>query len=1039
MHNKFSTTYILKMKFTFSFVLALISSFIYAQPLANWKLTGPVDFPVNVSGQINGIGRVCQIKFHPVLDSVMYAASASGGLFVSEDNGNSWTVTGTDALPRTACSSVCIDFTNDSILYLSTGDPNYYGTDYGVYKSTDKGATWNPSNTGMGNRMALEMLMDPGDHNTIIAATNDGIWKTIDGGATWTVKKSGGAFTDMIFKAVSGTDTIYAATTNQFWLSTDMGETWSLIAVPITLGGNADGIRIGVSAANPDKVYLGVLYFTATTHYGTIYRSNDGGLTFTGVKTQAFPDIAGYDANDPGQGNYNWTIVVDPLNADVVYTGSHCVWKSTDAGVTWIQLTNWYAELHTDMHHNIFNPYNPNEFWQANDGGVWVSTNNGVNWLPKSDGLASTENYHAAQSPIERGMVSIGTQDNGELYFRNNEWFTNRGGDWGSRMTFDYLNPTLTYYYENGQRRSLSGSQQNLSVPFTPTNNSEYEFTNLDTQVGYVAFDQVWRTTNLSNNPPTWVQLGTIGVQVKALTVSHHRPDQIYVVTSNSKVYRCDNAFDANPVFTVYNAPSSTSTRASITTVATDTNVVYLSCGSKIYRSSDRGQNWINLSSNLPSVNVLKILHDPYSTNESVYAGTAKNVWYHNDTMSSWMNYSNGLPTVADMKDLMMYNNGTASNLLRVAFYGRGVWESEMFDAASALPDPIFVADTTYGCPGLPVQFSDLSTGNPITWSWDFPGGTPSTSNIQNPAVTYSTGGIFNVTLTVTNVNGTKSATTTNYISIMGPTAMPLQEGFQGTAFLPVGWAFYSATNDGQWEQSTNVGGYAQSTKCAFFDNFNQDLTGKRYAMRTQAYDLTNADSALLVFDVAYSQYSNVYSDTLIIAASTDCGQTWTNIYYNGGFSLATAPNQSAAAFVPASFQWRTDTVLLDQFAGQDRVQISFENKAAYGQMLYVDNINIYDPASVGVNEGVANILNATVFPNPASDVITVAITTTQTGKYIFRLTDVTGKTIQKWNENINSGVPQRFEFSIDNISSGFYFLNIEKEGVLKVLKLEKR
>ena len=130
----------------------------------SWKQTGPVNFPVNVSGQINGIGRVTQIKFHPSLPNKLYVTSASGGVFSSNDNGNSWTLMNTDKFPATACASICIDHTNDNIIYLSTGDPNYYGSDYGIYKTTDAGATWAPANTGIGNRMALEILMDPIDN-----------------------------------------------------------------------------------------------------------------------------------------------------------------------------------------------------------------------------------------------------------------------------------------------------------------------------------------------------------------------------------------------------------------------------------------------------------------------------------------------------------------------------------------------------------------------------------------------------------------------------------------------------------------------------------------------------------------------------------------------------------------------------------------------------------------------------------------------------------------------------------------------------------
>ena len=186
--------------------------FTNAQIAGNWSCTGPIAFPTNVSGQINGIGRCTQIKFHPTDSSVMYTTTASGGLYKSNDNGITWSVMGTDVLPNAQCASVCIDYTNDSIIYLGTGDPNYYGTSYGVYKSVNAGASWSLVNASIGNRMAIELLMDPNDHLTIIAATNNGIWKSTDGGLSWSCKRIGGQFTDMVWKANVATNTIFAAT-----------------------------------------------------------------------------------------------------------------------------------------------------------------------------------------------------------------------------------------------------------------------------------------------------------------------------------------------------------------------------------------------------------------------------------------------------------------------------------------------------------------------------------------------------------------------------------------------------------------------------------------------------------------------------------------------------------------------------------------------------------------------------------------------------------------------------------------------------------
>ena len=137
-------------------LLGVLNNLGFAQgAMGTWTNLGPVEFPTNVSGQVNGMGRVCQIKFHPTLPNKIYAVSASGGLYISLDTGKNWTVTpGTEHMPGNACASVCIDYTNDNILYLSTGDPNYYGDDFGIWKSTDGGATFSPSNTNIGNRMA---------------------------------------------------------------------------------------------------------------------------------------------------------------------------------------------------------------------------------------------------------------------------------------------------------------------------------------------------------------------------------------------------------------------------------------------------------------------------------------------------------------------------------------------------------------------------------------------------------------------------------------------------------------------------------------------------------------------------------------------------------------------------------------------------------------------------------------------------------------------------------------------------------------------
>ena len=319
-----------------------------------WTLTGPYLFPVNKTSQVNGMGRVCQIVFHPSSPSKMYAASASGGLFISTDGSKTWKVTGTDQLPDMSCSSVCVDYTNDQVIYLGSGDPNYYSNSYGIWKSTDGGAKWAQSNASIGNRLAMDILMNPSDNKMLIAATNDGIWKSTDAAATWKVKKSGGDFRQMIFHPADS-KIIYAVTATQFFRSTDLGETWTAITLPDV---SSKGGRIGVSKANPDVVYVTFVGDYDSGKNTPVFKSTDAGLTFKTTKAANKINLNGYTESQSGQGTYNYGMTVDPKDANNVWICGHCIWNSRDGGITWKRLTNWAVEMHTDMHQLIYSPHN---------------------------------------------------------------------------------------------------------------------------------------------------------------------------------------------------------------------------------------------------------------------------------------------------------------------------------------------------------------------------------------------------------------------------------------------------------------------------------------------------------------------------------------------------------------------------------------------------------------------------------------------------------------------------------------------------------
>ncbi|MCW3078566.1 MAG: Thermitase, partial [Bacteroidetes bacterium] len=261
-----------------------------------------------------------------------------------------------------------------------------------------------------------------------------------------------------------------------------------------------------------------------------------------------------------------------------------------------------------------------------------------------------------------------------------------------------------------------------------------------------------------------------------------------------------------------------------------------------------------------------------------------------------------------------------------------------------------FYTLTRVSCPNTPITFQDSSLYAPTNFTWTFQNGIPATSTSSVPTAQWATPGTYSVGLTVSNANGSNTATKISYIQITNPIALPLNEGFQSLPFLPVNWSSYNTGNDNVfWTRVTGIGGYTVGTgaAAAMFDNFNFDATGDRDEMRTPKYIFSNVAVAKLRFDVAYAPYDNLYSDTLNVRLSTNCGTSWSNIYTKGGAALATAPTTvQANLFSPNAAQWRTDSINISGLAGgQGNVMMSFINRGHYGQAIYLDNINLFFPA----------------------------------------------------------------------------------------------
>jgi len=346
---------------------------------------------------------------------------------------------------------------------------------------------------------------------------------------------------------------------------------------------------------------------------------------------------------------------------------------------------------------------------------------------------------------------------------------------------------------------------------------------------------------------------------------------------------------------------------------------------------------------------------------------------------------------------------------------------------------PNFTSNVKSGCMGMTVNYKDASTstGTITGYKWTFSGGSPASSTVANPSVTYSSAGTYNVTEVVTSTTGVDSINSIAYVNVIPTATLPMSQTFQSSTFPPTGWTLnMPSPDDSAWElcKSTGYG----STQCMYFPaNCGQviNITGEREQMYTPDYSFAGVTNAELSFDVAYEP-ANVptYSDTLVVYYSKDCGNTWTQIYSKGGMTLCTTGGttdgktdvNSSGCFVPPSTTaWRKDSVSLSVLNGVAGAMFSFEMRSGWGNILYLDNIdiNVYSPTSV---LNMVNSNDVKVYPNPNNGSFNVELTNTEIGVANIEIYDALGQ--QVYHSIAKPGVTQ---VSLESKATGMYFYRV--------------
>ena len=680
-----------------------------------WSIVGPTIYPTNNTGQPTGKGRVNVITFHPTDVNTLFIGAPSGGIWKSVNGGANWTNLSAN-IPYLGVSAILIDPSNPDIIYIGTGDRDSDDAPgVGVYKSTDGGVSWVPMNVGMGNTTVGMMLMHPSDPNTILAATYTGIFKTTNGGVTWS-QTLAGDFRDIKFKP-GNPDVVYATriiTPAQYYRSTDNGTTWGQVTTPVS--GVGSRMVIGVSPANPDYVYL-VQIKSSDANFKALLRSVDSGLTFT--EQSNAPNIFDYLCDGSGtasQATYDLIIDVDRTNAEIVYVGSINSWKSVNGGVTWSPVTHWVGSnfapgnptancavsVHADHHWYQWSPlHSPARLYLGHDGGIAYTADGGTTWTDITTDLAIGQVYKVGQSAQTANNIIAGFQDNGVSATNDGVNFTTVGGGDGGECAINYNNANFCYRESqlgNLTRSSagLFGSYSNIISAINDQAAFIAPYMLHRTNPGTMFFgrENVWRSTNVDAIPSgsvTWETISSFaaGTTIRVVEQSPANLNIVYISRgsgSGSAMYRSDNAnAAANAV--VWNAITKPGglTATDIKAHPVNENIVFATAGMQVFKSTDKGITWADITGNLPALFINCLVLDK-DANEGIYIGNQTGVWYKDADITEWVLFSSGLPPV-DVRELEIYYDANPDNSrITASTYGRGIWQSDLIEVNAINP-----------------------------------------------------------------------------------------------------------------------------------------------------------------------------------------------------------------------------------------------------------------------------------------------------------------------------------------------------------------
>lgn len=287
----------------------------------------------------------------------LYTLCTNGTVQKSTDAGTTWAVT--------AAPGVTLYGYYDNVLAVSPTDANLvYVAGFNIKRTTNGGTTWGAVSTaGHVDNHCIEFF--PSSSSNILCGNDGGLFKTINSAASWTSLNKGLAITQFYRLGICKLDA------NTMICGAQDNGNMKYSAGTFTNITNADGMEGFIDWSNCKTIYAGI-------QYGGFYRSTDGGGSFTNINT-------------PAGGAWVAPWCQDPVTAKTIYAGTNKVYKSTNQGTAWADISGILAGVGTFTVLEVSK--SPKVIYAGDGNKLYITTNAGASWTDITAGLPVASNY----------------------------------------------------------------------------------------------------------------------------------------------------------------------------------------------------------------------------------------------------------------------------------------------------------------------------------------------------------------------------------------------------------------------------------------------------------------------------------------------------------------------------------------------------------------------------------------------------------------------------------------------------------------------